>query len=46
MFGLESGHKPMKAQSKHNIEAKYGLSNNLFDYIDGFELFLILGFLS
>ena len=48
-FGLESGHKPMKERNKHKIEAKYLLSmlkhpynSLLFDYIDGFEFFLIL----
>ena len=47
-FGLKSGQKPMKEQSKHKIEARFGLSmpknpynNLLFDHIDRFEFFLI-----
>ena len=48
MFGLKSGQKSTKEQSKHKIEARFGLSmlknpynNILFDHIDGFELVLI-----
>ena len=49
VFGLKSGQKPMKEQSWHKTEARFGLSmpknpyNNLsFDHIDGFKFFLIL----
>ena len=48
MFGVKSGQKPMKEQSEHKIEARFGLSmpinpynNILFNHIDGFEFFLI-----
>ena len=48
VLGLKSGQKPMKEQSYHKLEARFGLSmpknpfnNLLLDHINEFEFFLI-----